>query len=403
MWQAKTDPSLLKPLINAGYELIPLLHNDKRPQDKRWLTRPYKNTHAVEHMERGSNVGVRLRATELVIDVDPRNFEDVWQDTDPFSEFVLQFGLNPETWPQAITGGGGAHYYLQKPIDAPIAEKLSGFPGVEFKTYGRQVVAPGSIHPKTGRLYTWDPLDDDLSSVPQIPEAVLQAIELKVVSTPIKGGGECSPEEIERMLDGLDPTEFSNYEEWFGLMCACHHGSGGEAASEFIEWSISDPVYANDAGSIGRKWNSLNADNVGRRITVRTLYRHLARRKCERLIPRSSAKEDFTSCDDADEEGEPVLNNDTPILIASEMLKGQPLVRHNGEWFKYYTDLNHYKALSNEGFTAWCWNWIDDRPYIDRSKAEPVTKKLIARKHVVANVEEAARSLRQGQTRNRTG
>ena len=63
---ADTNASMLTPLIEAGYELIPLRRGEKSPQDKNWNRRLYKNEEQVRHMTRGANVGVRLRASDLV-------------------------------------------------------------------------------------------------------------------------------------------------------------------------------------------------------------------------------------------------------------------------------------------------------------------------------------------------
>jgi len=120
-----TDPKQLRPLLDAGFQLIPLHHYSKRdehrgkrrnrgksPIDANWTKRPYRSEDQVLHMEAGDNVGVRLRSTDLVIDVDPRNFENVWQDVDPFTELVLWLGLDPDAYPTVRTGSGGLHLYL---------------------------------------------------------------------------------------------------------------------------------------------------------------------------------------------------------------------------------------------------------------------------------------------------
>ena len=163
---AETDAGQLAPLIEAGYQLIPLHHHahldgrgrrrGKSPVDRNWTTRPYRNEDQVAHMEAGDNVGVRLRATDLVLDVDPRHFEPVWQDVDPFTELVLRLGIDPDAHPTVVTGSGGLHVYMTKPEDASTVDSLPDFPGVEFKSLGRQVVAPGSVHPDTLGTYTWD-------------------------------------------------------------------------------------------------------------------------------------------------------------------------------------------------------------------------------------------------------
>ena len=224
---AATDASLLKPLVRAGYELIPLSRGKKAPRDRNWLRRPYKNGDQVKHMVGGGNVGVRLRVTDLIIDVDPRNFGEVNEGVDPFVDLVLWLGLDPTSWPRVKTGGGGSHYYLTKPGTVSVRESLHGFPGVEFKTSGRQVVAPGSVHPKTGQLYVWDELDDDPSVA---PIASADLIELIARTKPKPGASESGvhdPSEVTAMLEALYPGEFREHDRWLEVMMACHHASGG--------------------------------------------------------------------------------------------------------------------------------------------------------------------------------
>lgn len=84
------------------------------------------------------NIGVRLRDTDLVIDVDPRNFVG---GADSFADLAVDFGL-PDA-PFVRTGGGGFHHYFRKPADMAVLNEIAGYPRVEFKSLGRQVVAAG--------------------------------------------------------------------------------------------------------------------------------------------------------------------------------------------------------------------------------------------------------------------
>lgn len=90
------------------------------------------------------NVGVRLPSDWLVLDVDPRNFPE---GRDSLAELVADTGLGLSTAPHTITGSGGHHYWFRKYADVQVLDSLDDYQGVEFKSAGRQVVAPGSIHP----------------------------------------------------------------------------------------------------------------------------------------------------------------------------------------------------------------------------------------------------------------
>ena len=152
----------LQPYVDAGLTLIPLHkydHRDERgrergksPRDSRWQRQYYDARAVAGNAERdGTNVGVRLDATWVVLDVDPRNFpagRDVLGDLD------LEIDLALDKAPYTITGSGGAHYWFRKPADVDLLDSLHDFPGIEFKSRGRQVVAAGSRHPN-GQYYAW--------------------------------------------------------------------------------------------------------------------------------------------------------------------------------------------------------------------------------------------------------
>jgi len=309
---AQTSPDQLKHLIEAKYELIPL-HNHaktdvvkgkprqrgKSPIHRNWTKRTYTALNQVNHMEAGDNVGVRLRATDLVIDVDPRNFKAVWKNVDPFTELVLQMGINPDAFPTVVTGSGGLHIYMTKGADISTVDSLPDFPGVEFKSIGRQVVAPGSLHPDTHQPYQWagdSAVDLGWLGAPSAPSCLLEIIGRP---KPIEAsdGGEYDQEELAMMLDHLDPEEFSDHDRWLTLMQACHHATAGDGREEFIEWCTSDPAYADDEFMIGMRWDSLHADGKGARVTYRTLHHIMQEHGVAEAVPRPSASDDFADDD----------------------------------------------------------------------------------------------------------
>lgn len=325
----ETDAAQLGPLLEGGYELIPL-HNHayhdehrgrrrqrgKSPLHANWTRRRYRPEDQVAHMEAGDNVGVRLRARDLVVDVDPRNFRDVWQDVDPFTELVLRLGIDPDEFPTVVTGSGGLHIYMEKPEGASVRDSLDDFPGVEFKSLGRQVVAPGSVHPDTGRRYAWvEGSADDLGwlGAPTAPEALVDAIR-RPEGSASTGGGEVDQEELALMLDRLDPEDFRDHDRWLTLMQACHHATAGDGRQEFVEWCAGDPEYSDHGAVVGARWDSLHADNDGPRVTLRTLNKLLREAGAEDAIPRSAPEDDF----------EPVSAEDLPEDARAE---ARPRVR----------------------------------------------------------------------------
>jgi hypothetical protein len=299
---ASHDPSALDAHVAAGHDLIPLRHwqaldakgkpAGKVPQSAGWRRQPaLSQAEAVAGMKAEKNVGVRLRAVDLVIDVDPRNFVD---GVDSFDALKAKFDL-PEA-PFVRTGGGGFHHYFRKPADVAVVGALAAWPGVEFKTLGRQVVAAGSVHPN-GTPYG---LDDDalalsLSDAPEAPGALLDAIGKPSVDRAATGSGEITPEQLERLLSKLDVNAFNGrHDDWLKIMMAAHHGTDGAGVDEFVAWSVSDPDYFSDEDLIRGRWASLTIKRDG--VTLATLLKALSDAGHGAFIEevlRSPASEDF--------------------------------------------------------------------------------------------------------------
>jgi len=129
--------------------IIPLRGQSKIPLDPAW-----QNTKHGAYTSEGigaNNYGISLRPVDLVIDVDPRNFTP---GDSPLTRLCAAIGGKSAIESFTVkTGGGGLHIYVAKPPAIPIRNGLSEFPGIEFKSVGRQVVGPGSVHPDTKQPY----------------------------------------------------------------------------------------------------------------------------------------------------------------------------------------------------------------------------------------------------------
>jgi len=302
-----TQPAELDPLIEAGYQLIPLHdHNSedeykgklrkrgKSPLHRNWSKRRYDSAAQKNHMEAGGNVGVRLTATDLVLDVGPRNFpngQTLESPSNPLTDLTQRLDVDLGGYPTVVTGGGGLHVYMTKPEDVSTRDSLGDdFPGVEFKSLGRQVVAPGSIHPEARWNYRWksDSPEMDFLGAAEAPVALLELIRRPDCAAPT-GGGEHDQEELAQMLEHLDPEDFRDQEAWLELMMACHHATAGDGREEFIEWSTRDPDYIDNGTVIGLRWDSLHSDNQGPRVTHRTLHKLLRDVGAGDAIPRVPA------------------------------------------------------------------------------------------------------------------
>ncbi len=278
-------------------DLIPLRRRDKMPADKRWQERAYDQGEVLERARRdGLNLGVRLPADVVVVDVDPRNFP---AGRDSLAELASAFDLPLSSAPHVLTGNlshPGQHFYFRKPAGVMLLDSVDGFEGVEFKSLGRQVVVPGSVHP-TGGLYRWAPDSAPLHDMPDLPARLVEAAR-RPERKRGTGAGEITAEQLAESLEHLDPTDFGEHDAWRELMMACHHATGGAGRQEFIDWSTSDPEFADHEWIVGRRWDSLHADRDDA-VTIATLRRRLNEAGADITPP--DAAEDFEVWD----EGEP--------------------------------------------------------------------------------------------------
>jgi len=258
----------------------------KTPLRPGWRTSSVSEQIARAHAAKGGNLGVRLRPAEMVIDVDPRNFPP---GRDSFRDLEAAIGTPLLGGPEVRTGSGGRHLYLIKPADLPVMDSLPDFPGVEFKAFGRYVVSAGSIHPN-GAHYLWEAGSPPLERAPPAPEVLLRLIRRPSRGLANVGAGKLTAEQLEVLLGQLPVEDFQDHDSWFQLMAACHHATAGEGRSEFINWSIQDPKYADQGWPIGRRWDSLHLDPGGA-VTYKTLYAEVAKRGGD--LPSDDPSESF--------------------------------------------------------------------------------------------------------------
>lgn len=97
----------------------------------------------------GANIGARVPASLVVLDIDPRNGGAV-----AVEKLVAEHGPLPATltvW--SGRGDGGRHLYFRRPFTRLTTKTL---PGVDLKTDRGYVVVPPSLHPDTGQPYRWE-------------------------------------------------------------------------------------------------------------------------------------------------------------------------------------------------------------------------------------------------------
>lgn len=243
----------------------------KTPRDKNWLRTTYSPSQIKRWVEQGGNLGVRLHASQLVIDIDPRHETARGRTADQIVEDLeLELGVDLLSCPRVRTGSGGLHIYTSKPDDVRVRNSVEVLGGcVEFKSSGRQVVAPGSKHPN-GEYYRWV----SRGSVQPCPAPILDLIQKPPPQPRLLGPGEgASLKQIKQCLDQLDPTKYRDYEKWRNLLFAVHFASGGsrEGLELFKDWSGRDEEYAGSGASVEFFWFYCTDDRADS-ITEGTLF-----------------------------------------------------------------------------------------------------------------------------------
>ncbi len=175
MEQTKTE--LLTCYNNSGFCLIPLV--GKLPVKKNWQNTPYDL--GVDPKDFPYNFGVVLGVDILVIDVDPRNFD---QNDKPHKRLFedIKISLTALDTYVVQTGTGGLHIYLRIPPGTAIKKKNPKYKGVDFLGKGCYVVGAGSIHPDTQKPYTV--LKGSPEAIKDAPEVLLAIIRQSMDATP---------------------------------------------------------------------------------------------------------------------------------------------------------------------------------------------------------------------------
>ena len=151
-------------LAAHGFPVFPLIPNDKRPLIKGWQSKATVDPLQIRAWwttEPQANIGT-LTDRLLVVDLDPRNGSAA-----TMQELRMIYPDPPDSL-ASFTAGGGAHLIFRLPDNVEVrgGTGLLG-PGVDVKSHGGYIVAPGSTI--DGRAYKWvrSPHDTQLAYPPQ--------------------------------------------------------------------------------------------------------------------------------------------------------------------------------------------------------------------------------------------
>lgn len=311
------DREQLQPYLDNKADLIPIhawnkqkagKNIGKNPVDNDWVNKQYTAEQLEHRIEQGFNMGYRISPTEVVIDIDPRNYDEGIDSEEKLAELFGAFDFDDllHNIPSVRTGGGGYHLYCKIPDTVhyqTLKETVGDVPGVEFKHYGRQVLCAGSKHP-SGKYYEWV----NQGEPAPLPEKVLALLhrEIKQKEYSSGAGALTGGQLMELVLSKLPVEEYDTNGKWWPMLCGAHHATAGEGIEEFLQWSLSDGFYENDENVIRARWDSLwEKDNS---ITVGTLIEELKKHGEDTTGVKTVL--DFGSVLTIDEEDEEDLNED---------------------------------------------------------------------------------------------
>ncbi len=135
---------------SKGWSVIPVRRDAKKPAIpwKEWQTRIATNDELVEwFIGPPRNIGIVTGAISKIVVVDIEDDRSL-----TWARHHL-----PRTDIRVRTGGGGEHWYYRHP-GSPVRNKVrikTPDPSIkiDIRADGGYVLAPGSVHPKTGRRY----------------------------------------------------------------------------------------------------------------------------------------------------------------------------------------------------------------------------------------------------------
>lgn len=285
------DSTELPRLIDAGFELIPLHQWDavgprgrmvgKAPVGRDWWSKPSMNPDkAAEHMAEGGNVGIPLGKPVgdgflCAYDIDlkslPNGVRDMRRVVRSIAEDLGAADITDLVIHQS--GNDGLHVFFRSAEPDLAGHADVGGVRVEVKSKGQQVVAPGSVHPDTGRLYQIHPDSAAHGNLPVAPAELVAKLR-KPTSSRV-GTQVWAPSRVGWMADqiraavDIGADVFEDYDDWIKGGMAFHAASGGDDYG-LDAWVACS--HAGEADHCADKWRSFGDGGV----TERTLNHYLA-------------------------------------------------------------------------------------------------------------------------------
>jgi hypothetical protein len=299
--------------IAQGWGTVKLRYRDKKPFEKEWQTRPYRD--AAAFARHPGNLGVQLGQASgglVDVDLDCQEAVELAPQHLPFTPARFGRASKPRShWLYYATGPTPAKkFYSDKKVTIELR-------GDHSTGYGGQTAFPPSIHP-SGEAYTWEPDTDAptviayaelLSRVEQLHAAVCAARgwspeqkksadsrsatgtrpstvrrALPPLSAAVKGGLDDDKEPLPRTSENIAKVQAMlsvipgtiSRDDWLNIGRALHWlGWDAVAFNLWDEWSSQFPETYDETG-LQKQWRSFHNGGRSSLVKLGTLI-HLAK------------------------------------------------------------------------------------------------------------------------------
>ena len=256
---------LLRDYVAEGLVLVPIPLGEKGPVTKGWNTREscISDPDVAEHMD--GNVGLaHAYSGTCCVDIDQMGAADEWLKARGINIALFVNALDAVRIDSGREGRAKLLYKLKKPFPS---FKLPGFELRCAASTGLTVqdVLPPSIHPVTGKPYTWAYGDEvgHWSSLPDLPKPIAELWQSLV--TPVtklhKPGAKRSANlaHARELLFRHSPDV--EYHTWVEAGMSLHHETRGsiDGLNLWDEWSARGAKYKGRA-DLETHWRSFRAD-----------------------------------------------------------------------------------------------------------------------------------------------
>jgi P4 family phage/plasmid primase-like protien len=259
-----------KALFTDGHDLIVLEKNGKKPIQRAWTTRPRNTGERLKRaLDEGHNLGVRLKDTDLVIDVDVKNDAQGELSWKRMCKNFPELSDLPRT---TSTPSGGFHVWLLKDHTYKITKTNRDYPGIDFLSKGAQVLIGGC----TTEVGVYKNLGDGVHHF--APINMLEDLNApSPTTTEAQLTGVWDNDQLNSALEAIDPLGFRGDDhKWASFAMSCHAVTGGVGRDAWLDWAQTDPQYADESfrDMNGQRWDSFSANKEGG-VTGLTLLRQL--------------------------------------------------------------------------------------------------------------------------------